>query len=132
MRFPDSARLLLLVQSVLHHQPAAGLFSMGDSMSRPSTMPTPQDALPGKTWIINICFISDLGVSRYHLLILRNRYCFFRYFKKKGWRFTRCIFETTYGSGIAFYVSYIHSTTMYIVQIESAWKDYSNHTKYSK
>ena len=42
--------LLLLVQSVLRHQPVAGIFFMGD---RPSTMPTPQDALPGMTFIMS-------------------------------------------------------------------------------
>jgi len=31
-----------------------------------------------------------------------------------------------------FYVSYIHSRTMYVVPIKRAWIDDSNHTKYSK
>ncbi|KAL4220087.1 hypothetical protein ACF0H5_020498 [Mactra antiquata] len=43
-----SARLLLLVQSVLRYQPTAGFIFMGDVQSRPSTMPTPQEALPGR------------------------------------------------------------------------------------
>ena len=30
------------------------------------------------------------------------------------------------------YVSYIHSRTMYLVPMERAWKDNSNHTKYIK
>ena len=43
--------------------------------------------------------------------------------------YPHCIFETT---GIAFYVSYIHSTAMCVESMERAWKDNSNHTKYSK
>ena len=44
------ARLLLVVNTVLLKQaPGAGIFfAMGESMSRPSTMPTPEEALPGK------------------------------------------------------------------------------------
>ncbi|XP_060597760.1 peptide methionine sulfoxide reductase MsrA-like isoform X4 [Ruditapes philippinarum] len=40
--------LLFVIQSVLRHQPVAGLFFMGFMGDRPSTMPTPQDALPGR------------------------------------------------------------------------------------
>lgn len=47
-RVPSSAKFLLLIQSVLRHQPVAGLIFMGDTASRPSTMPTPEDALPGR------------------------------------------------------------------------------------
>ena len=36
------------------------------------------------------------------------------------------------GSGIAFYVSYIHYKAMYVITMERAWKDDSNNTKYSK
>ena len=35
------------------------------------------------------------------------------------------------GAEITFYVSYIHSRTIYGVPIERAWHDNSNHTKYS-
>ncbi|XP_045199711.2 peptide methionine sulfoxide reductase MsrA-like isoform X2 [Mercenaria mercenaria] len=47
-RLSNSAKFLLLIQSVLRSQPAASLFFMGDMASRPSTMPTPEEALPGR------------------------------------------------------------------------------------
>ncbi|XP_052801044.1 peptide methionine sulfoxide reductase MsrA-like isoform X1 [Mya arenaria] len=46
--------VLLLVQSVLHHHQVASFIFMGDSMSRPSTMPTPQDALQGRDEAIKV------------------------------------------------------------------------------
>ena len=51
--------------------------------------------------------------------------CFFAILKKKRlWRYN---WTNMQGSGIAFNVSYIHSRTMYVVPIERAWKDNSNH-----
>ena len=44
-----------------------------------------------------------------------------------------CMFETiVWVSVTVFYVSFIHSRIMYVVPREKAWKDDSNHTKYSK
>ena len=36
------------------------------------------------------------------------------------------------GSGILFYLSYIHSRTMFEVPMERTWKDESNRTPFSK
>ena len=49
MQTRGTAKLLLVFNTVLlRQQPTAGLFfGMGEAMSRPSTMPTPEDALPG-------------------------------------------------------------------------------------
>ncbi|XP_052216667.1 peptide methionine sulfoxide reductase MsrA-like isoform X3 [Dreissena polymorpha] len=49
-RLPASARVLILVQSFLRFQP----IHMGETMSRPSTMPTPQNALPGRDEVIKV------------------------------------------------------------------------------
>jgi len=35
------------------------------------------------------------------------------------------------GSGIVFDLSYIHSRTMHVLPMERAWKDDSNHSKFS-
>ena len=49
MQTRSTARLLLVFNTVLlRQQPAVGFFfGMGEAMSRPSTMPTPEEALPG-------------------------------------------------------------------------------------
>lgn len=49
MQSRKAAKLLLVLNTFLIRQPqVAGLFyGMGDEMSRPSTMPTPEAALPG-------------------------------------------------------------------------------------
>lgn len=47
-RLPCSAHLLLIIQSILRPQPSASFIFMGDMASRPSTMPTPAEALPGR------------------------------------------------------------------------------------
>ena len=74
-------------------------------------------------------------MDTYSGIISWTPYCVFHYFEKKNvvHPLHPCIFETTLvGSGIAFYGSYIHSRTMYVKLVERAWRDDSNHTKYSK
>ena len=58
----------------------------------------------------------------------------FQWFWEKGLWSKTTLYCLKYkpGSGIAFYASFIQSRTMYVVQMERAWKDYSNHTKFSK
>ena len=57
--------------------------------------------------------------------------CFSSFWEKTTEVLPPCDFETTQCSGTAFYMSYIHPRTMYVVPMEKAWKDDSNH-KYSQ
>ena len=62
----------------------------------------------------------------------RSPYHVFLNFEKNDWSFTPMWFwNYIQCSGTAFYMSYIHPRTMYVVPMEKAWKDDSNH-KYSQ
>ena len=64
-------------------------------------------------------------------LISRNRERVFRHFEKKTFTFYLLyFFNYIEDSGKGFYVSSIHSRIMYVVSMERAGKDDSNHTKY--
>ena len=57
--------------------------------------------------------------------------CFSSFLGEKTLKFNPLFFgNLIQGSGIAFYVSSIHSITMYVVPLERAWKD-SIHSKYT-
>ena len=61
--------------------------------------------------------------------------CFSPFEKNNFWTFyLGYFFQLPYihDSGIAFNESYIHSRTIYFVEYNRVWKDYSNNTKYFK
>jgi len=75
------------------------------------------------TLIIIIAFFTETCMVFF--VILRE--------KKRLYSFTNMHYSSYIrGSGIEFYESYMQSRTIYVVPKEIAWKDNSNHIKYSK
>ena len=75
----------------------------------------------------------DKSTEEIGVISLFPETCIVSFWEKQLWSFNFLyFFNSIQSSGIAFYVIYVHSRTMYVVPMERGWKDKSDHTKYLK